>query len=226
MPGPYALVGRGLQSLGAPGALRIDVTARPTTVSVGTANPANLFHAGMLRLGTADGFLPAVPLDADQQLLPCPRACTQLGYSLATGVHVTVTEIASGAALMPWDRNPASVGAAWATYLTGPSGTTILGSYTVPNGRKLWISTLNVQTALSILPSGIGGRFLWAERNQVIAASVFTWERTVGTRNESTALGAPLILLPGDLLRGVASSSDSGGQCYCQVEWSGTLFDA
>ncbi len=88
----FTLTGSGIQAISTPGSLAIVVTVGASLGFVGNANPANQYHLGLLRLGTAHGYLPAVPVDAVNMLLPCPAAAVNLGYKLTTGVTITVEE--------------------------------------------------------------------------------------------------------------------------------------
>jgi hypothetical protein len=88
----YTLTGSGTQALAYPASLAIVITAHPTVVSSGNANPTNYFHLGLIRLGTSKGHLPAIPIDAANQLVPCPNGANILGYNLVSGVTITVEE--------------------------------------------------------------------------------------------------------------------------------------
>src|SRR5713101_4692671 len=122
----YTLTGSGTQAVSSPGSLAVVITVPPTTVSIGNANPRNLYHTGFIRLGTAHGYLPPIPLDADNQLIACPNGVTVFGYSIAAGVTVTVEERAE----QPYAGPTGPPGAAGATGAAG--GLSTGQTYTYP----------------------------------------------------------------------------------------------
>ncbi len=88
----FTLTGTGVQAIASPGSLAVTITVFPAGLQQGNANPANWYHLGLLRVGNTHGYLPAVPLDATNMLLPCPNGATLLGYSLGAGVEITAEE--------------------------------------------------------------------------------------------------------------------------------------
>ncbi len=78
--------------MSSPGSLALVVTAKPSLQRNGQANPVNRFDVGLLRLGTAHGYLPSFPVDADSQLIPCPAGITTVGYALFSGTTITLEE--------------------------------------------------------------------------------------------------------------------------------------
>lgn len=88
----YTLSGTGIQAISTPGSLAVVVTVGSSTAQRGEANPDNLFHLGQLRIGNTHGYLPSVPIDAVNMLLPCINGATLLGYKLKSGVTITVEE--------------------------------------------------------------------------------------------------------------------------------------
>lgn len=88
----YTLTGTGEQVLDEPGSLEIVLTESPDWVGFGAANPPDYYGLGLIRLGTDHGYLPAIPINADAQLVPCPNGTTIMGYALPPGVEIEVTE--------------------------------------------------------------------------------------------------------------------------------------
>jgi hypothetical protein len=64
----------------------------PSFVQNGVANPSNWYHLGLLRLGTAHGYLPSFPIDATNQVIPCPAGVTEVGYQIKSGGTITIEE--------------------------------------------------------------------------------------------------------------------------------------
>ena len=113
----FTLTGSGAQAIASPGSLAITITVFPSGLQAGNANPENWYHLGLLRLGNAHGYLPAVPLDATNMLLPCPNGATLLGYKLRAGVEITVEERAEQPYAGPTGP-PGAAGAAGTSYST------------------------------------------------------------------------------------------------------------
>src|SRR5260370_37506726 len=116
----YTLSGTGIQAIASVGSLAIVITVGATSAQVGGANPANKYHVGLLRVGTAHGYLPAVALDAVNMLLPLPAGAVNLGYALASGVTITAEERSE----VPWQGPPGPTGPAGAAGSTGAAGAT------------------------------------------------------------------------------------------------------
>jgi len=114
----YSLSGSGTQSVSSPGSLAIVVTSLPAIATDGRATPANHYDLGLLRLGTAHGYLPAFPIDATNQLVPCPSGVIHVGYTLLHGCTITLEERAE----IPWQGPPGPTGPAGPTGSTGAAG--------------------------------------------------------------------------------------------------------
>jgi hypothetical protein len=114
----FTLSGSGTQAVSAPGSLALAITTLPAIQSDGRANPANHYDVGLLRLGTAHGYLAAFPIDATAQLIPCPAGVSIVGYSLFNGAVVTIEERAE----IPWQGPPGPTGPTGPTGSTGPAG--------------------------------------------------------------------------------------------------------
>ncbi len=88
----FTLTGSGTQALSTPGSLAVTITVVTVVAEAGAATPSNWYHVGLLRLGTAHGYLPTIPIDATTQVIPCPVGCSTLGYFVKTGFTITVEE--------------------------------------------------------------------------------------------------------------------------------------
>lgn len=83
----------GLQSL-SPGTahLFVQITTLGSLAVFGRANPPNRYDVGLLRIGQDDYFYPAIPVDADQQIIAVPSGATHLAWSLIAGSELIVGE--------------------------------------------------------------------------------------------------------------------------------------
>jgi hypothetical protein len=113
----FTLTGTGVQAISSPGSLAITVTVGGGSAQVGYANPANLYHVGLLRVGNTHGYGPAIPVDAVNMLLPCINGATLLGYALASGVTITAEERAEQPYAGPTGP-PGATGASGRTLIT------------------------------------------------------------------------------------------------------------
>lgn len=104
----FTLTGSGTQAVSSPGSLALVVTVFPSFRGDGRATPGNHYDIGLLRLGTAHGYLPAFPVDATNQVIPCPAGVTSVGYTMLGGATVTIEE------------RPETLGQAVATSITIP----------------------------------------------------------------------------------------------------------
>lgn len=156
----YTLSGTGVQAISSPGSLAITITVGGGSAQIGTANPANLYHVGLLRIGNTHGYGPAVPIDAVNMLLPCINGATLLGYALTTGITITAEERAEQPYAGP----------------TGPPGST--GS----SGRTLITDTTLGAAAASFDFTSISGSYSHLELRGYLRASPATqtqaWEVT------------------------------------------------
>lgn len=90
----YNLTGTGIQNLSSGvGELDVTITTLAGVSRNGNANPVNRYDQGLLRLGNAFGFYPALPIDADNMVVPVPSGITRLGYKLLNGAAITVAEV-------------------------------------------------------------------------------------------------------------------------------------
>lgn len=90
----HALVDVGQVAIARPVGLAIALTTVPSWVSSEFGAPQLFFDLGRIALGTADGWLPSIPLVTTAQLvLPVASDMTLLGWTLSDGVAATVTEL-------------------------------------------------------------------------------------------------------------------------------------
>jgi hypothetical protein len=95
MSGPYSLSGSGTQTLSAGVTALVIVPTLPANYGAGRASPTNYYDLGLIRPGSANGFLPALPVDAPTQWLPLPIGTDRIGYAFLHGSSAVVTEIFS-----------------------------------------------------------------------------------------------------------------------------------
>lgn len=75
--------------------LQIDLTTTPGWIGEESGSPPELFESGWFSWGTPDGFIGREFITHDPQLSFPPKAeqYTRIGYSLASGVVATITEL-------------------------------------------------------------------------------------------------------------------------------------
>jgi len=75
--------------------VKVEVTTLPDSYGRLSGDPIEYFGLGFLTWGTTDGYRTSTPLEHEFQVIFPPQAgvYTSLGYSLAPGVVVTVTEL-------------------------------------------------------------------------------------------------------------------------------------
>ena len=89
----YDLVGDGIISLSSNvRGLFVELQVVPDGVSTGLAVPVNYYHVGLLRLGRNGSYLPAIPIDANQQYVQVPIGFNGLGYHIKNVGAIRVTE--------------------------------------------------------------------------------------------------------------------------------------
>jgi len=74
---------------------QIDVTTLPDSYGRASGEPDEIFELGFLTWGTTDGYRSSTRLEHEHQVLfpPLAGVFTVLGYSLAPGVVITITEL-------------------------------------------------------------------------------------------------------------------------------------
>jgi hypothetical protein len=93
----HSVSGRGNFAVTSPAWLSTVLTGPyPPYVSSGQAEPANLYHAGMLSWGTsAHGAMKAYPVTRELDLVELPAGMDTVWFEFAPGVAAVVTELAS-----------------------------------------------------------------------------------------------------------------------------------
>ena len=156
--------------MSSPGSLAVTVTALRTNYELGEANPANYYHLGLLRLGTAHGYLPAFPIDADTQLIPCPAGVTHVGYVLFGGTTIDLEERAE----IPWAGPPGPTGPAGPTGSTGATGATGATGSTVITDTNLSGSAANIDfTSIPNTYTSLEVEYLLRGDQNVVSNSIF-----------------------------------------------------
>jgi len=227
----YTLSGRGIRTLsGGLAGLHVHQTLTTVDATIGSANPANFYKAGELRLGNAYGWREVRFLDALDVWMDVPPGTTRLGYAIGDGGEVTVEEVAAPAvlssSLMPWDRNPSAVQFAAINAMAGGTARQTWWTYTVPAGRKLWIASANV--FMQRYAPATGGAVI------VEALIRISSQYAVYVAQTATAVGAtahdaltgPQVVGAGTVIDAQANNADSGGIWYISLLLSGFTFDA
>lgn len=227
----FVISGQGTATIPAPVGLRLFWSGNSPAARTQFGSPVRWWGIGRIDVGNADGWLMDVPLRYLEHLVyPLPDGMTVLGWTLAQGITVTVTELLGVPAPtvrdMPWDRAATPVVQAAGNSYGSPLTQLTQWTYTVPSGKKLWVSHARTLVFRQTAPSSTG----WASGSirlpsgYVTQASMFS--PTVGNFQDDHLSAGPLILNAGDQLVAYASDGDAGGSCWIQNEMSGFLFDA
>jgi hypothetical protein len=89
----YTLTGMGTHAVTS-GTTRVwlSVSTFADGSTIGAAYPANYYHLGLLRFAEEGGYRPAFPIDAASMVIDVPPNTDAVGYSLAPGTTITITE--------------------------------------------------------------------------------------------------------------------------------------
>jgi hypothetical protein len=210
--------------------VQIVVTQVPPTGSVRLGTPPVYHGLGHVNAGNADGFLePESVRHITQLLYPLPPGITRLGWSLTPGTEATLTAllaVGSSWGRQPWDRNPIPVGFHVSTLVQPSDGSVVLASYTVPNGRNLYVATASVHAARWWTATAYNGAEVALDAGYFRVLYAITSSQIVGSVVSDSAAGAPLIFPPATQLVARALSYDSGGSILAQARFGGFTFDA
>jgi hypothetical protein len=210
--------------------VRVYVTDIPLHVGLRPGNPPDYFGLGHLTPGDANGWDANLVIQHETQLYyPLRDGITTLGYSLPPGVsailQLLVGELQDEHLEVPWDRNPAPVSASWWNDLT-THGLTTANTYTIPAGRKLYLST--AFTSVQRFEAS-GGAVGWSTSlismgGSYIAAAVLR-SNVLGAVHRDQMTG-PLLGLAGQTVQIASQNGDASGRNVFVARWSGILFDA
>lgn len=144
-------------AIATPDALAIVVTAVPETASVRVGRPPTYWGLGHIAPGGTSGYQRDRAITHVSQLeLLGAREFTLLGYTLADGVTITVTELTSSLLApmrLPIDRGRAEFWAQFAYTSPPASGEVINYSWAVPPGRALMIQSVQLHASLTGNPT-------------------------------------------------------------------------
>jgi hypothetical protein len=74
--------------------LKVAFTTKPSRLGADSGDPINLWGAGWINAGTADGFGPRIWVTSDPMILkPLSADITVIGYSIPTDCVLTITEL-------------------------------------------------------------------------------------------------------------------------------------
>jgi len=91
----YSVSGRGTHAVtSGTGSLHVHVDTLPYSAGEGTANPPNLYHVGYVRAGDGTAWWEPSLIQAVDAWIGIPNGSTILGYSVADGGAITITEVA------------------------------------------------------------------------------------------------------------------------------------
>jgi hypothetical protein len=226
----HTVSGSGSFAIAKPAGLLVALSSLPSSVGSRVGTPTEIYGAGRISLGTADGYLPRISLHHSPQLLyPIGLGMTLLAYDLVAGATAVVTELVEVVdphELAPWDRN--------ATYWSqstvgGPNGGTVLTvgwTYTVPAGRILMLEYAFVQlvrvTAATVIANLVA--YIAVAGSRILSCG--DTSNVVGSRQVDVLAAGPVFLPAGTVIAFSFSCADTGGTSTARGFACGTLFDA
>lgn len=227
----HALAGSDSAAIAAPIGLKLATSGSNPSSRNQVGSPTRWWGMGHVSIGNSDGWLLHVPIRTLAQLVyPLPDGLTQLGWTLPAGVSVLATELVGTAYTQmrpnPWDRSPVTVSWRNAPAVIGPTSDTILWTYTVPAGRRLWVSKLSCYVLRNTVASSIVYAVCYVTINGAQCISAPLASNTLGQQIRDEAGNGNLILNPGDLVVARYQNLDTGGYVWCEAGLVGTLFDA
>lgn len=227
----HTLTTTGEIAISGPVGLALSTSTVPAPVGVRVGAPYRYFGLGHVAWGTALGFMRPVPIRHAAQLeYPLPDGLTRLGVTLAEGVVLQVQELVGSAAAAvsaEWfDRSPEPWGIAPLNLVAGGTGETTNWTYTVPAGKKLWVSKLRCyitehQTATT---AQYVASYLLVNGTIHVQAMLGSANRPHAVLDEMGA--GPLVLAPGGTIMHRFYNADAGGLKWIGGSANGTLFTA
>jgi hypothetical protein len=226
-PEHAALTGSGSLSVSTPRGLLLETTALPQTVSARFSVPWKYSDIGLLTWSSPLGVAGWTPLEFESQVVRLvDDEVTSVGYQLAPGVTLSVTELETPpAVLAPWDRAAQAVSALYTNDLVAPVSETITWTYTVPTGKKLWLASASSAVQLTTVQSNVGMWRAWIERDssRLVFANLGT--NVAGSWSREDLSSGPVIMSAGSVLQGRISASGSGGKAVFTLAMAGFIFD-
>jgi len=224
--------GGGSLSVAAPIGLLLETTSIPPTIGAEFGVPMYYRGLGHITPATADGWLPRIAIHYEDQLvLPLPPDVLEIGYELVDDADLVVTELVAAAPVIaptlqqPWDRNGAAVGASALLGLPGGSGVLSGLTYTVPTGRRLWLTSLSLRLLrLNTMPAAsLTTPGAW----WTVGGSTWRQIRLSNLLVEATdSYAGPLVLSAGTTITARGENGETGGWIYMDAAYAGILFDA
>jgi hypothetical protein len=222
--------GPALFTISTPIGLVVSLSTIPNYVPADVFNPTEYHGLGRLNVGNSLGYLPHVSLVTPVQLVyPLPDELTLLRVGPVNGLTVDIDEIVRPAVLtstkMPWDRSLSAVTQQADTVTTGTQAGTIW-TYTVPTGKKLWVSggqvrmiRLGAATASSVNTCDI-------TRNNLIVAQVRSYDNVVHQTLDDALEADGMVLNAAEVLAAHYAINDTGGNWLATAWLHGYTFDA
>jgi hypothetical protein len=222
------LSGSGSFAVSAPRGLLLETSALPTTASARFSVPWKYSDIGLLTWSSPFGVAGWTPLEFESQVVRlADDEVSSVGYQLAPGVILTVTELeTTPAPPAPWDRAAQAVSQLYTNDLAAPQSETITWTYTVPSGKKLWLSSASVAVQLATVQSNVGMWRAWIERDSSRLVFANMGVNVVGAWTREDLSSGPVIMGAGSVLQGRISASGSGGRAVFTVAMAGFIFDA
>lgn len=224
----------------------VNVTTQGPLMNSPSAGAADhVIRAGWIALGSeldADGtqahsvyWREPKWLNFDQTLIAppfddYPSSHIRWWLSQGTQAHLFVAGVVHPMALpntslSPWDRNLAAWSRTAFPTINGVQSETVAWTYTVPAGKKLWLSSAKTSIRRVTASAAGGNVYASIRRGGLYIINVNYDASTIGYLADRLS-GDALWLSAGEVLDAVSASSVSSGQVAIDLVASGQLFDA
>lgn len=225
--GPFS--GSGSFVVAKPSGIRTVVTGIPSFTGHDGSSPRRYFKLGRFTMGNSDGFQFSHGLEYAQQLLyPMPPVWELLAYDIKDGASCLFQELIDVPDLslkQPWDRTPVPVFQGSVIQAVASVSTTILWTYTVPVGRKLYVSSARVIVRNDLTHSAMGYAYVQIAVDGTPLAAAMISDLAAGASFRDELAGGPLILNAFQVVSASWAASFTGGECSVSANLAGFVFD-
>jgi hypothetical protein len=226
--GHHVVTGAGQFAIAQPVGLVVSIAGIPNYVARDTPTPVRYKQLAFINLGNALGWQPRIAIEHIPQIFyPIQPEFTLIRHNLLAGETATIDEIATSTTLMPkaapYDRSPTVwTQSANVTFAGGAGGT--LWTYTVPAGRMLYVSTLQVSLLRISVATAAGTTDVLVTRAASSVLVLNSLLNTVGVFDHAELASDGLVLQPGEVLAASYFSADTGGTHNATAYASGYTF--
>lgn len=226
----HQVAGTGTVAVSSPAGLRWHITSIPSYLGTRPTSPRRYVGLGSFALGDASSFGYHVPLElADQLVLPIADGVVRVSFDLVTGAAATLTELVAvpdRTKLQVFDRNPLTIATADLAWNPANTAQATLGTYTVPAGRRLMLTSARVRHVRVGAPpaASVNAASGWVQADNV-GIIVRAWAGYLVNLSGDEFQGE-LYLPAGTILRTQYANTETGSGFYTTLAYAGVLFDA